>query len=89
MDNLALRLSYGLQGNIDKNTSPYLIGDYKTRLYLTMRKQVSAYRELLMTNCVGKKTASYNIGVDFSILKSAINMSVDYYYRKWNRSYWY
>ena len=22
MDNLALRLSYGLQGNIDKNTSP-------------------------------------------------------------------
>ena len=27
MDNLALRLSYGLQGNIDKNTSPYLIGD--------------------------------------------------------------
>ena len=26
MDNLALRLSYGLQGNIDKNTSPYLVG---------------------------------------------------------------
>lgn len=34
MDNLALRLSYGLQGNIDKNTSPYLIGDYKNETIL-------------------------------------------------------
>lgn len=28
INNLGLRASYGLQGNIDKNTSPYLIGIY-------------------------------------------------------------
>ena len=28
IDNLALRLSYGLQGNIDKGTSPFLVGKY-------------------------------------------------------------
>ena len=33
VDNLALRLSYGLQGNIDKGTSPFLVGKYDfTRL---------------------------------------------------------
>lgn len=83
MDNLALRLSYGLQGNIDKNTSPYLIGDYKNETILPNNQETSI-------NIAGapndklrwEKTASYNIGIDFSILKSAINMSVDYYYRK-------
>ena len=28
IDNLAIRLSYGLQGNIDKTTSPFLVGSY-------------------------------------------------------------
>ena len=28
IDNLAFRLSYGLQGNIDKTTSPFLVGSY-------------------------------------------------------------
>lgn len=28
------------------------------------------------------KTASYNLGLDFSVLNQAINLSVDYYYRK-------
>lgn len=32
-------------------------------------------------NYVGK-TASYNLGLDFSVLNQAINLSVDYYYRK-------
>ena len=34
IDNLALRLSYGLQGNIDKNTSPYLVGNYGNQTIL-------------------------------------------------------
>ena len=29
-----------------------------------------------------EKTASYNLGIDFSVLNQAINLSVDYYYRK-------
>lgn len=30
LDNLVIRASYGLQGNIDKNTSPYLLGKYQS-----------------------------------------------------------
>ena len=82
MDNLALRLSYGLQGNIDKNTSPYLIGDYKNETILNNEETSISISGAPNDKLRWEKTASYNIGVDFSILKSAINMSVDYYYRK-------
>lgn len=85
MDNLSLRLSYGLQGNIDKNTSPYLVGTYGTQTLLPNTENPessitigSAPNDKLRW----EKTASYNAGIDFSILKSAINMSIDYYYRK-------
>lgn len=30
VDNLVFRASYGLQGNIDKNTSPFLLGTYRS-----------------------------------------------------------
>ena len=35
VSNLRLRASYGLQGNIDKNTSPYVVGENKTTSYFT------------------------------------------------------
>lgn len=34
IDNLAVRASYGIQGNIDKNTSPYVMGTYKVEQIL-------------------------------------------------------
>lgn len=83
MDNLALRLSYGLQGNIDKNTSPYLIGDYKNGTLLPNNTETSITISGAPNDKLRwEKTTSYNVGIDFSIFKSAINMSLDYYYRK-------
>lgn len=34
VDNLVFRASYGLQGNIDKNTSPFLLGTYRSESIL-------------------------------------------------------
>ncbi len=84
MDNLALRLSYGLQGNIDKNTSPYLVGSYGNQTILPNNPNETSISIGSAPNdkLRWEKTASYNIGIDFSALKSAINLSVDYYYRK-------
>lgn len=83
MNNLALRLSYGLQGNIDKNTSPYLIGTYGNSEVLPGNNETSITISGAPNDKLRwEKTASYNIGVDFAALKSAINLSVDYYYRK-------
>ena len=83
IDNLALRLSYGLQGNVDKNTSPFLVGDYKNVSILPGNSESN----IVISNAPNsklrwEKTASYNTGFDFSILNQAINLSVDYYYRK-------
>lgn len=83
MDNLSLRLSYGLQGNIDKNTSPYLIGTYGNQTILPNNTESSISISGAPNDKLRwEKTASYNVGIDFSVLNSAINLSIDYYYRK-------
>ena len=82
MDNLAFRVSYGIQGNIDKNTSPFLLGKYIVDNILPggsehMIDINSAPNKKLRW----EKTQSVNVGLDFSVLNQAINLSVDYYYR--------
>ncbi|WP_455586012.1 SusC/RagA family TonB-linked outer membrane protein [Bacteroides sp.] len=83
IDNFVFRASYGLQGNIDKNTSPYLLGDYKFANILPggsedMITVTGAPNDKLRW----EKTHSVNAGFDFSVLNQAVNLSVDYYYRK-------
>lgn len=82
VDNLAVRASYGLQGNIDKNTSPFVMGQYST---ITM---LPGYSEDMITVAAApndklrwEKTSSVNAGFDFAVLNQAINLSFDYYYR--------
>lgn len=83
IDNLVFRASYGIQGNIDKNTSPFLVGKYNVESILPghledMIDINSAPNKKLRW----EKTQSVNAGFDFSVLNQAINLSVDYYYRK-------
>ena len=83
IDNLALRASYGLQGNIDKNTSPYLVGTYGTATLLpNAQVQTITISSAPNDKLRWEKTASYNLGFDFSVLNQAINLGVDYYYRR-------
>lgn len=83
MDNLALRLSYGLQGNIDKNTSPYLVGQYGNISLLPGNTESNlVINSAPNAKLRWEKTASYNVGLDFAMLNQAVNLSVDYYYRK-------
>lgn len=83
IDNLAVRASYGLQGNIDKNTSPFLVGSYRVDAILP-----GGSEHMIEVNSApnGKlrweKTHSINTGLDFSMKNQAINLSLDYYYRK-------
>ena len=83
VDNLVFRASYGLQGNIDKNTSPFLLGTYRSESILP-----GVSEDMIVINSAPnkklrwEKTQSVNAGYDFSVLNQAINLSVDYYYRK-------
>lgn len=84
IENLSLRASYGLQGNIDKNTSPFLIGRYVTTSILPGNTEESISAETAPNpDLRWEKTQSTNVGLDISLLKdAAITLSLDYYYRK-------
>lgn len=83
VDNLVFRASYGLQGNIDKNTSPFLLGTYRSESILPgVSEDVIIINSAPNKKLRWEKTQSVNAGFDFSVLNQAINLSVDYYYRK-------
>ena len=83
VDNLVFRASYGLQGNIDKNTSPFLLGTYRSESILPgVSEDVIIINSAPIKKLRWEKTQSVNAGFDFSVLNQAINLSVDYYYRK-------
>ncbi|MBD3588681.1 SusC/RagA family TonB-linked outer membrane protein [Bacteroides sp. GM023] len=75
---LKLRMTYGITGNVDQNTSPYLIGVYLTN-FLTntgVTEIMTPPNPMLRW----EKTATFNFGVDFAMLKR-LNGSFDVYRR--------
>ena len=79
---LNLRASYGIQGNIDKNTSPYLIGLYNKKSILGKSEYIINAETAPNPSLKWEKTRNVNVGLDFSFLKGKINFTVDYYYRR-------
>lgn len=82
VNDLGIRASYGLQGNIDKNTSPYLIGSYLQGTILPGYSEDMIESETAPNPSLRwEKTQNTNVGFDLAVLKNAIRLSVDYYYR--------
>ncbi len=82
IDNLALRASYGLQGNIDKSTSPYLIGTFDRETILPGNTEDVIKTETAPNpDLKWEKTENVNIGLDLAVLNNAITLTVDYYFR--------
>ena len=83
LSELSLRASYGIQGNIDKNTSPYLIGTFqKTTILPGNVETVISAETAPNPDLKWEKTKNVNFGIDFGLLNNRIRLSVDYYYRK-------
>lgn len=81
INQLALRLSYGLTGNIDKSTGPDIVGqamgDYN----------IPSLNYIVITNPANpalgwEKTYSWNVGVDYMFFNSIIFGSFDFYHKK-------
>lgn len=73
VDNLVFRASYGLQGNIDKNTSPFLLGTYRSESILPgVSEDVIIINSAPNKKLRWEKTQSVNAGFDFSVLNQAI-----------------
>lgn len=82
MSNLKLRASYGLQGNIDKDTSPFVKGSWnKTEIfpgqYIPIISVVSPPNQYLRW----EKTSTTNAGFDIGFVNNRINLSFDWYNR--------
>jgi TonB-linked SusC/RagA family outer membrane protein len=82
ISNLRIRSSYGIQGNIDKNTSPYVIGVYDNTTILPGNTETS----INVSNPPNQKlrwekTATFNAAVDLGIFNNAVQVTAEYYNR--------
>lgn len=81
VDELALRGSYGLQGNIHEDSSPYLIVTTGSRDNLT-NLPYSTISRLPNPDLRWEKTHSWNIALDFQLLDRRIQGGIDIYGKK-------
>lgn len=75
---LAIRASYGVQGNVDSGTSPDLVVQVGA-LNETTKMEESYFKYLPNADLRWEKTTSYNIGLDFELFNDFINGTVDVY----------
>ena len=80
IDALKLRASYGLTGNIDSSVSSYLTASLKNEfIYGNLGATLDTPPNDQLR---WEKTASYNIGLDFSLWSNRLSGSLDYYLKK-------
>ncbi|MCT1524131.1 SusC/RagA family TonB-linked outer membrane protein [Sphingobacterium hotanense] len=80
INQLKLRASYGIGGNIAQNVSPYLTTYYGTNPNVGgISGSVSSRPNPLLS---WEKTTTTNIGTDFSLWNNRITGSIDYYRKK-------
>lgn len=85
VNNLAIRLSYGIQGNIDKSTSSFVMGDYNNASILPgVSEDVIVLGTPPNRRLRWEKTHTANVGVDLGLFDNILNLSADAYYRKGN-----
>ena len=80
VNNLALRLSYGYQGNMLSGQSPEMILKklpFNTH-YNELESNVSIYPN---PDLRWERTSSFNVGLDFALFKNAVQMNASYYYK--------
>ena len=80
VSNLALRLSYGYQGNMLSGQSPEMILKklpFNTH-YNELESNVSIYPN---PDLRWERTSSFNVGLDFALFKNAVQMNASYYYK--------
>lgn len=80
VNQLNLRVSYGLTGNIDKTTGPDIVTE------ATSDYNIPSLNYLIITNPANpalgwEKTYTWNLGVDYSFLGNRLLGSIDFYHK--------
>lgn len=77
LNRLKVRTSYGINGNVDRSSSPYMLASLNKSIDVN-----SVYAEIFSApnpSLRWEKTRILNLGVDFSLFGSFISGSFDYY----------
>lgn len=74
---LKLRASYGIGGNIAKDSAPYMTAYYSTNTHVGGQNGWVSTRP--NPDLRWEKTTTFNIGVDFALLDNRITGSIEYY----------
>ena len=83
IDNLALRASYGSQGNVVTNVGPELIAKYPANIVDPVSGQYTLIvSSLPYPNLRWEKTATINIGADIALFNNRVAVTADYYVKK-------
>lgn len=81
LTNLKLRASYGIQGNVDKNTSPYIVGAWGNISILPDSEPGITVTSPPNQNLRWEKTSNWNVGLDAGFFNNRLSFSVDGYHR--------
>ena len=82
LDFLKLRMTYGINGNVDQSSTTYFVVKQKTQSnpiktnYLTYEDN-----DLPNPKLRWEKTATYNVGMDFRLFNNVVAGSLEYYNR--------
>ena len=77
---LKFRISDGIAGNVSKNSAPYMVASYSTNYKVDGTQGYVQSRANPMLSW--EKTNTFNIGVDFALLKNRLTGTIEYYNKK-------
>lgn len=80
---LKLRMTYGVNGNVDQSSTTYFVARYKTLSNDPTNTQYLNYTDDNLPNpkLRWEKTSTFNIGIDFRLLNNILSGSLEYYNR--------
>ena len=83
LDFLKLRMTYGVNGNVDQSSTTYFVARYRTLNSDPTNTQYLNYdsNDLPNPKLRWEKTSTFNIGLDFRVLNNLISGSLEFYNR--------
>ena len=81
LDNLRLRASYGVQGNIDRTTSPYILGTWANTTIGNVNEDRIDVTSPPNQNLRWETTYSWNTALDFSAFENRLGFTFELYGR--------
>ncbi|MCS3802132.1 SusC/RagA family TonB-linked outer membrane protein [Niastella sp. OAS944] len=82
INDLTVRSSFGFQGNIVEDVGPNLIAQYTSPIYNPLNgESYLVIKTMPYPDLRKERTRTWNIGMDFSMLKNRVSFTFDYYYK--------